>query len=205
MLNSLRELIKFASYKKKGLSPYAAILSDKRNVLDIGCGQGEFEQQFMNFYGIDISFKNIKKAASICKGRLIQGDAIKLPIKDSSFEGVILNNVIEHFYPEEALLTLREVDRILKQDGFFLLATQMERRGNFNTFTHKRPYPPDSIKKLLDPSNDEPTIRGWKIEKIYFKGRYHKNKVLRSLLKIVGHFGMFAQDYAMLIHKDDNP
>jgi ubiquinone/menaquinone biosynthesis C-methylase UbiE len=203
MLSLFRDLIEFARYKRKGVSPYAALLSEKKHVLDIGCGEGEFEKQFANFYGLDISLENIRKALPECKGRLVQGDAAHLPIKKESFDGVILNNVIEHFYPEQALLSLREVDRILKKGGHFLLATQLERKGNFDTFTHKRPYPPDSIKKLLDPDNCEPTINGWKIRKLYFKGRYHRNRVMRYFFKIVGHFGFLAQDYLMLIHKEN--
>ncbi|NIM91378.1 MAG: methyltransferase domain-containing protein [Candidatus Aminicenantes bacterium] len=203
MASVFQDLINFYSYKKKGVSPYAALLSEKEHVLDIGCGEGEFEKQFTNFYGLDISQENIKKALPEGKGRLIQGDAAHLPIKNESFDGVILNNVLEHLYPEQALLSLREVDRILKKGGDFLLATQLERKGNFDTFTHKRPYPPNSIKKLLDPDNFEPTINGWKIRKLYFKGRYHRNRVLRGFFKVVGQFGIFAQDYVMLIHKEN--
>jgi SAM-dependent methyltransferase len=92
----IADFIKFINHKRKGKSPYAAeFLSGKNKVLDIGCGEGELERQFYRFLGLDISLKNLRKSDILCKGRLIQADATMLPIKDESFEGIMLSNVTD--------------------------------------------------------------------------------------------------------------
>ncbi len=85
------------------------LLVTSGNVLDIGCGDGILLEYLrgkgINGKGIDIS----GKAINICKDRgldCLQADITgQLPFKDSSFENVILTDVLEHIFQPKLLLS----------------------------------------------------------------------------------------------------
>ena len=52
---------------------------------------------------------------------VIQGDALKLPIKDDTFDVVIATAIIEHV--TEPIQLIREAFRILREDGIFVVTT----------------------------------------------------------------------------------
>jgi len=98
------------------------------NILDIGCGPGNFLHCQLNWYngsnitGLDISEELLNYAKSYystCK--FIRGSAEVLPFRRESFDIVSALQVIEHLYNPSAFL--EEVYRILKPRGLFLLAT----------------------------------------------------------------------------------
>lgn len=70
--------------------------------------------------GIDLTLELLKKNKK--KGvSLIQADALNIPFKDDSFEAVTAVAVIEHVpYPNKLL---KEVSRVLKKDGIFILTS----------------------------------------------------------------------------------
>lgn len=105
-------------------------------VLDIGCGRGE-----MVFYaatngacavGIDYAKEAIKLANKLKekKEKHIRGkmkfylmDAKKITLPISSFDVVILTDVVEHLYDEELDRIFREIKRVLKKDGVLVIHT----------------------------------------------------------------------------------
>jgi len=203
-MKKIKELLQIIRHKRNGDNPvFKMYLENKKSVLDIGCGGGYVEEKYNNVVGMDMSIENIIKCKEYASKRFVVSSATSLPFKNNSFEGVYFSNVIEHLYPEQALKTLYEIDRVLKAKGVLVLVTQMERKGNYSTFTHKKPYPPTAIKKLLQNSkyNDEPNISGWKISNIYYKGRDYSNKVLNALSQVMAFFGIGALDYIMIIQK----
>jgi SAM-dependent methyltransferase len=87
-------------------------------VLDIGCGIGDFLTFRRRTVGVDVNPKLI----SYCRERGLEAYVMpidKLPFEDKSFEGAILDNVLEHLADPRPLLT--EARRIIKPGGTFVI------------------------------------------------------------------------------------
>lgn len=87
-------------------------------VLDVGCGIGDYLEFRKNTIGVDIN----PFLVEICKNKklnskLMQGDI--LPFQANKFDGVILDNVLEHIEnPEKIILEIR---RVLKNSHFLVV------------------------------------------------------------------------------------
>jgi ubiquinone/menaquinone biosynthesis C-methylase UbiE len=122
---------------------------EDKKVLDIGCGRGEMvfwasRNGASQAVGIDYSKsavslarKALKKQPKEVRGKVQfkQMDAKNIKFKDNSFDAVFLIEVLEHLYPEEQELVMKEVDRVLKDDGFVFVHTAPGRL--FNDYTYK--------------------------------------------------------------------
>jgi SAM-dependent methyltransferase len=88
-------------------------------VLDIGCGLGAYVRRFSDFtpqaYGIDIDAPRVAEGAASGVARLSVALSESLPYADASFDGVLLNEVIEHVGNDRE--TLREALRVTKPGG----------------------------------------------------------------------------------------
>lgn len=95
--------------------------SKKINVIDLGCGTGNFTRKFMemydkDFFGLDISATSIALAAKLSPGiHYCTGDVEKCCFKDETFDIVLFSGVLHHFKNFETCL--REGYRILKKKG----------------------------------------------------------------------------------------
>ena len=87
-------------------------------ILDVGFSL------FPNYYlrgeviGVDITIPD-KKPRNYSS--MIKADICKLPFKDNSIDTIILGGIIEHL--ENPMAALREVNRVLKQNGILLIET----------------------------------------------------------------------------------
>lgn len=105
-------------------------LKDKE-VLDIGCGFGWCELNFLNrgvkkITGIEITeddLKNIKQNLTDERLALDVGSAINLPFANESFDTVVSWEVIEHIPERAENKMFAEVYRVLKPGGYFYLST----------------------------------------------------------------------------------
>lgn len=94
-------------------------------VCDIGCGCGEYYLKMLKkktkVYGVDINKKAVEIAKIITnnKDNFSIADAKKLPLKSEFFDKVTLICTLEHIEDNEKVL--REINRILKQSGIFVL------------------------------------------------------------------------------------
>jgi SAM-dependent methyltransferase len=99
-----------------------------QTVLDLGCASGAFFPELINkgyeVTGVDSVPVMIEQANKLCKEleitvNLKLEDCAKLSFQDSSFNVCIAVGLIEH--QMEDLTTLREVRRILKDDGILVI------------------------------------------------------------------------------------
>lgn len=158
-------------------------------ILDVGCGNGYY-LYLLNNLGIKVSLTAVdsddnalKSAKEIVDGKnikLLRADATKLPFKDSSFDKVLMSEVIEHIEDEKKALF--EIRRVLKPNGLLILTTcnidypffwdpiNWILQHFFNTHIkngfwagiwnqHIRLYKMDQLKKIV-------TSRGFSVEKI---------------------------------------
>jgi ubiquinone/menaquinone biosynthesis C-methylase UbiE len=102
-----------------------------KNILDIGCGYGWCELNFISrgakkVTGIEISDEDLKTAVNNIKNKNIifkVGSAINLPFKDHEFDTVVCWEVIEHIPKDTENKMFKEVYRVLKPKGSFYLST----------------------------------------------------------------------------------
>ena len=122
------------------------------SILELGCGRGEFLNEFTNLgmrgYGTDVS----GYAKDFCKNAEIKISDItkeKLPYPDNHFDIVYSKSCIEHFYYPE--IVFEEAYRVLKPSGKFINLTP-EWKYFYKTFyedyTHRTPFTKKSLKDI---------------------------------------------------------
>ena len=95
--------------------------NEGKNLLDIGCGPPSSSMKdgaFLNYLGygqgMDIEPRNINFKFTL-------GNIEKIPFNDNTFDVVTASEVIEHI--EHPMQALKEVHRILKPQGVFVMST----------------------------------------------------------------------------------
>lgn len=147
-----------------------------KNILDIGCGFGWFEnfakkQNVHRLIGLDPS-KDVLKIAKRIKHQtvdFVQGVATNLPFKKNIFDTVISWEVIEHIPKNSEPIMFSEIFRVLKPGGYFFCSTQ---HANFFCtvldpawwLVGHRHYRTKTLIRLIEAS-------GLKVKKAYVKGR----------------------------------
>jgi ubiquinone/menaquinone biosynthesis C-methylase UbiE len=104
------------------------LLSDRRSILDIGCGTGRtialLNSEERNLLGIDIA-PNMLRIAKNNGAKTILASAYALPFEDNSFDAIISVHMGYGFCENRMQMeTLtNEIYRVLKSDGLALLDT----------------------------------------------------------------------------------
>ena len=109
------------------LSRFAALVKDRGDVLDLGCGPGQttafLHSQGIKVRGLDLSDGLVREAQQRHPHiGFDQGDMLALPVSDDSLAGVVAFYAIVHFSPNQLECALREIYRVLKTGGRLLLA-----------------------------------------------------------------------------------
>jgi len=102
-----------------------------RTVLDIGCGYGWCELNFLErgvrkIVGVEVSEKDldtIRKNISNDRLELRVSSATSLPFEANSFDTIVSWEVIEHIPRGDEKAMISEVARVLKPGGVFYLST----------------------------------------------------------------------------------
>jgi len=145
-------------------------------VLDVGCGDGK--QTVRLFKANSIVGLEIERAAAIlAKGRsrsigmknmqVVIGDAQNMPFKNSVITKVLCNCTLEHVPDDQKVI--REVQRVLATDGFFVLTV------------------PNQTKRLFDDSVAVKFVSKWpqSMRKIFLKKYFHNLNDIRNPSRIV--------------------
>ncbi len=124
-------------------------LRDGAKILDVGCGLGYFlnwiAKDGVSGVGIDVDFVALKKARNLYPHLIFYNEsAASLHFGDESFDCVILLNVIEHIELKMHNAVLKEIRRVLADDGVFIISTidknSLYKRLFINDPTHVKEY-----------------------------------------------------------------
>ena len=97
-----------------------------KDFLDLGCGLGRhsvlFARNNFNVSCFDISKDAIDRTKAWCEEENLKcdyqvGDMLNLPYKDSSFDCILCRNVISHTDTEGMKKVVKELERVLRQNG----------------------------------------------------------------------------------------
>lgn len=112
-----------------------AAVTPGMTVLDVGCGRGEILRHCARLgadaYGVDYARVAVAMSLEVIartgerQGKIAvgQSDAKSLPFRDETFDRVLMFDVVEHLYPWELDQAMREVHRVLKPGGRFIVHT----------------------------------------------------------------------------------
>jgi SAM-dependent methyltransferase len=137
---------KASLYRRLWLYPRLRALLPGR-VLDVGCGIGDFLAFHGDAVGVDVN----PSLVDHCVKRGLRAQLLldsRYPFEDCSFDGVSLDNVLEHL--EDPLSTVRESRRLLRQGGRFLVGVP-GKRGYEADPDHKLHYELSDLDRVLTP------------------------------------------------------
>ncbi|MBV9744975.1 MAG: methyltransferase domain-containing protein [Acidobacteriia bacterium] len=139
-------------YVKNGQQNYIPYFSGRANVLDIGCGRGEFLELMRaagaNARGIDLSAESV----ALCQSKGLSAEVADLfqylrAAPEGSLDGIFCAQVVEHLAPERLPEMIKLAARALQSGGMIAIETpNPECLAIFATHfyldpTHTRPVP----------------------------------------------------------------
>ncbi len=144
---------------KKAQEIYLDYFKDKKNVLDIGCGRGEFlalmKDNGINAQGVDI----YAPYADYCnmKGlKAVQGDGVAFLSEQSDVDGIFVGQVVEHLKTAEIIRLCNTAYEKLSEGGCIVIETPNPTSLAIytNAFyidpSHVKPVHPLTMKYLLE-------------------------------------------------------
>lgn len=133
-------------YRKFWLYPRLARRLTGR-VLDYGCGIGDFLRFRNDTIGADINEYNV--GYCIQKGlEALVVESNHIPVEDGHFDGVMLDNVLEHIPADSVDPVIAEIKRVLKPGGT-IVAGVPGHKGYHSDPDHKVMYTENSLAALF--------------------------------------------------------
>jgi len=180
-INEIKQDIKKRSDWNNYTSTLDEILNKDRqirNVIDVGCGMGNFTLELINrnkfkkIIGIDF----LKETLDIARGNkkyfgnvdFIQGNLLDLPFKNRSFDLTVCLNVLHHVHKEDFNTAIDELTRITNKN----LMLEIRNKNNFLERYYQKILLPKLYKDLpqftnsIDEINESMKQRGFEIKKI---------------------------------------
>jgi O-antigen chain-terminating methyltransferase len=145
------------------LEGYVHYFEGASDVLDMGCGRGEFldllRERGIGASGIDVNHEMVE----ICRARglhVIEGDAVAhiAALEDGSLGGLFAAQVVEHLDPDHLIRLIDAASTRLRPGVWMVLETVNVAcwAAFFDSYvrdlTHVRPIHPDTLKHLLQTS-----------------------------------------------------
>lgn len=145
-----------ATVIRERLQDYLSVFAGQQDVLDIGCGRGEFldllRQQGVRARGLDINHEMVE----VCRQRGLdatEGDALSYlrGLPDESLGGIFAAQVVEHLEPEYLVALLQRAGEVLRPGGVLALETVNVAcwfaffQSYVRDITHVRPLHPETL------------------------------------------------------------
>jgi ubiquinone/menaquinone biosynthesis C-methylase UbiE len=108
----------------------AAEMKNKESYLDVACGFGRItipvSEVFKKSFGLDSSSKMIKlfKSKNI---KLMKSDATEISFPDKKFDFITCFRFVMNFEKKDRIKILKEINRVLKDDGIFVCNLHINR------------------------------------------------------------------------------
>jgi SAM-dependent methyltransferase len=145
---------------RRRLEEYVPKFAGLRDVLDIGCGRGEFlellREAGVSARGLDINHEMVE--ASRARGLdVTEGDALSYVagLPDDSLGGLFASQVVEHLEPAYLARLLETAAHKIRRGGLIVLETINPAcwvaffESYLRDLTHVRPLHPETLKHLL--------------------------------------------------------
>ncbi|MFO0981773.1 MAG: class I SAM-dependent methyltransferase [Planctomycetota bacterium] len=122
-------------------------------ILDIASATGmsfRFLTAYGQTWGVDISPETIRLCGKRGVKRLVQGDALHLPFRSSSFDAILALDALEHFADDRQ--ALREIARVARPDALILItvpAFMFLWSPHDEAFHHFRRYTAGELRRKL--------------------------------------------------------
>lgn len=138
---------------------------DMKDFLDLGCGIGRhsvlFAKNNFNVSCFDISEDAIKRTKKWCEEENLTcnymvGDMLELPYEDESFDCIMCRNVISHTDTDGIRKIIRELKRVLKDNGECYLTLGSKDSWGFKCTNWPLVDENTKIKKENGPENNIP-------------------------------------------------
>lgn len=181
---------------------------DGETLLDIGCNWGRWSvaaaRKGYNVVGIDPSLGAVKAAQRVCtqlgvSARFVVADARYLPFAPNKFDVAFSYSVLQHFGKDDAKKALREVARVLKEEGASLI--QMPNIYGLVCLYHQ------ARRRFREGKDFE--VRYWRLSELE---RTFKDIIGDTSLSVDGYFGLGIQKsdvglmplrYRLIIHTSE--
>lgn len=142
------------------LAGYVQIFESASDVLDVGCGRGEFldllRSKGVSARGIDLNFEMVE----LCRAQgldVSHGDVLTFlrGLPNDSLGGLFAAQVVEHLAPDYLLAFLNESQRVLRRGAPLVLETINVAcwyaffQSYIRDITHAKPLHPETLKYLV--------------------------------------------------------
>jgi ubiquinone/menaquinone biosynthesis C-methylase UbiE len=169
------ELFQREQYAKGGIGRWywdwrdertLSFIGSEKDILDLGCGEGITLEKVLHRFpgrhvlGIDYAEEKVR----ICREHHLparQGSAYALDLEDQSWDCCLLLEVIEHL--EDPGKALREVHRVLRKGGLFLLIFPHDwlfKAARLGFLKFKEAFAPSGHVKQWAPGEMRRTLQG---------------------------------------------
>jgi len=191
-----------------------------KNVLDIGCGRGEFlellKDNGISGHGIDIDEDMVR----YCRSRDLNVeklDAVSYlnQLEDKSLDGIFIDQVVEHLDPDYLIKMIDLCYKKMLFGAYIIMETvnplSLLSLANFYMdMSHKRPVHPETLKFLMSAAGFretvaqfyEPAVEGGRLRYIDADGLAEKERSLADIINrntdMLNNMVFGPQDYAAI-------
>ncbi|MHA2039209.1 MAG: class I SAM-dependent methyltransferase [Promethearchaeota archaeon] len=132
------------------------VVKGYESILDVGCGQGDLVRLAPDkIDGLDGNEQEVNKMWRMglkCYKFNISDDN-QFPFSKEIYDAVVSSHLIEHLNPRAAYNLIRNMDRVLKRDGLFIIAAPLAHRNFYHNMSHVKPYTSQAIMRYLNSDN----------------------------------------------------